>query len=50
MRYTLGAEIGRGAYGIVRRAKDSDGKVYALKRLNLGPFPAEQVPTLVRRF
>ena len=50
MRYTLGEEIGRGAYGIVRRAHAPDGTLYAVKTLNFAAFSPAEVPTLVRRF
>ena len=50
MNFTIGQEIGRGAFGIVYAAVGDDGNNYAVKYLNPAAFPKQDHPMLIRRF
>ena len=41
--YEIGAEIGRGSYGVVYKARNrTDGKTYVLKSLQTASVPAKE--------
>ena len=50
MKYKIKDEIGRGAFGIVKRACGENGLNYALKTLNVEAYAAVELPLLVKRF